>query len=349
MALEGPLKDLHIQDVFQLLDLGRKSGVLRVTSELRQTAGTVCFDRGGVVAAAMGDDPQPLGTRLVRVGKINGADLDRALGLQAGGDGRRLGDILVGLGVISRRELDRQLKAQIEETVFDLLRWSEGYFRFEEGGTYHAAVEAPVRVPTEALLMEAARRIDEWSRIGSKVSHLRLVPRLPPPETQGTEILDLVPFEWEVLAAVDGSRDLHSLAEMLGRSEFEVARTVYGLTNAGIVVLDDPAHPGEELEPGRDHAALLVPAREALAGGQYDLAAGALEEVLRADPLMPEARRLLGLCYAGLGRFTEALDLWSSWTRLADRTPGEDAEAATVARLQHAVETIEKELERYRD
>ena len=38
MALEGPLKDLHIQDVFQLLDLGRKSGVLRVTSELRQTA-----------------------------------------------------------------------------------------------------------------------------------------------------------------------------------------------------------------------------------------------------------------------------------------------------------------------
>ena len=52
MALEGPLKDLHIQDVFQLLDLGRKSGVLRVTSELRQTAGTVCFERGGVVAAA---------------------------------------------------------------------------------------------------------------------------------------------------------------------------------------------------------------------------------------------------------------------------------------------------------
>ena len=48
MALEGPLKDLHIQDVFQLLDLGRKSGVLRVTSELRQTAATVCFERGGV-------------------------------------------------------------------------------------------------------------------------------------------------------------------------------------------------------------------------------------------------------------------------------------------------------------
>jgi hypothetical protein len=349
MALEGPLKDLHIQDVFQLLDLGRKSGVLRVTSELRQTAGTVCFERGGVVAAAVGSDPQPLGARLVRTGKITPADLDHARAMQSGGDERRLGDILVGLGVISRRELERQLKAQIEEAVFDLLRWSEGYFRFEEGAAYHAAVEAPVRFPTEALLMEAARRIDEWSRIGSKVSHLRLVPRLPAPEAQGSEPLDLVPFEWEVLAAVDGSRDLHSLAEVLGRSEFEVARTVYGLTNAGIVVLDDPAHPGQEPEPGRDLAALLVPAREALAQGQYDIAAGALEELLRSDPLMPEARRLLGVCYAAIGRHREALDLWTSWTRLDSRTPGEEAESPAVERLRQSVETILKELERYRD
>ncbi|HUR92964.1 MAG TPA: DUF4388 domain-containing protein [Gemmatimonadales bacterium] len=349
MALEGPLKDLHIQDVFQLLDLGRKSGVLRVTSELRQTAGTVCFDRGGVVSAAVGSDPQPLGARLVRTGRITAADLDRARSMQSGGDPRRLGDILVSLGSIQRRELDRQLKAQIEEAVFELLRWSEGYFRFEEGAVCQAAVESPVRFPTEALLMEAARRIDEWSRIGSKVSHLRLVPRLPAPEAQGSEVLDLVPFEWEVLAAVDGARDLHSLAEVLGRSEFEVARTVYGLTNAGIVVLDDPAHPGHEAEPGRDLAALLVPAREALAHSQYDIAAGALEELLRSDPLMPEARRLLGLCYAALGRHREALELWASWNRLDSRTPGEEAESPAVERLRQSVETILRELERYRD
>ena len=78
MALEGPLKELHIQDVFQLLDLGRKSGVLRVTSELLQSAGTVCFDRGGVVAAAVGNDSQPLGGRLLRTGRITAADLERA-------------------------------------------------------------------------------------------------------------------------------------------------------------------------------------------------------------------------------------------------------------------------------
>jgi tetratricopeptide (TPR) repeat protein len=158
-----------------------------------------------------------------------------------------------------------------------------------------------------------------------------------------------VPFEWEVLAAVDGARDLHSLAEVLGRSEFEVARTVYGLTNAGIVVLGDPAHPGEEAEPGRDLAGLLVPAREALAQRQYALAAGALEELLRSDPLMPEARRLLGVCYAAVGRFGEALECWRAWGRLGTRTPGEETEAPAVERMRQAAETILKELERYHD
>lgn len=347
MALEGTLKDLHVQDVFQLLDLGRKSGVLRVTSELRQTAATICFDRGGVVAAALGSDPQPIGARLVRVGKITGEELDRARTLQTSGDSRRLGDILVDLGAISRRELDRQLKAQIEEAVFDLLRWTEGYFRFEEGAPCHAAVEAPVRSPTEALLMEGTRRLDEWSRIGSTVSHLGLVPRLP--DHNGAAPLDLVPFEWEVLAAVDGQRDLHALAAALGRSEFEVARTVYGLTSAGVLVLGDPATPGQEPEPGRDLAALLVPAREALAQGQYDIAAGALEEVLRRDPLMPEARRLLGVCQAALGRFGDALETWRLWTRLGPRTPGEEAATPAVERMRRAVEMLTHELERFRE
>ena len=349
MALEGPLKDLHIQDVFQLLDLGRKSGVLRVTSDLRQTAATVCFERGGVVGASLGSDPQPIGARLVRVGKITAEQLHRGRALQSGGDERRLGDILVGLGALSRRELDRQLKAQIEEAVFELLGWTEGYFRFEEGLPCQAAVEAPVRSPTEALLMEGARRLDEWSRIGSTVSHLGLVPRLPSADHNGSAPLDLIPFEWEVLAAVDGERDLHDLAEVLGRSEFEVARTVYGLTAAGVVVLGDPNRAGQEPEPGRDPAALLVPAREALAQGEYEIAAGALDEVLRRDPLMPEARRLLGVCQAAMGHFARAMETWHSWARLGPRSPGEEAESSSVERMRRAAETLLQELERHRE
>ena len=114
-----------------------------------------------------------------------------------------------------------------------------------------------------------------------------------------------------------------------------------------MVALGDPARPGQEPEPGRDPAALLVPAREALAQGSYDIAAGALEEVLRRDPLMPEARRLLGVCQAAMGHFARALETWHAWSRLGPRSPGEEAEAPAVERMRRAVETLVKELERH--
>ena len=51
MPIEGPLRELGIHDVFQLLDLSRKTGVLRVTSELRHNAGTVSFEGGTIIFA----------------------------------------------------------------------------------------------------------------------------------------------------------------------------------------------------------------------------------------------------------------------------------------------------------
>lgn len=349
MALEGPLKELHIQDVFQLLDLGRKTGLLRVTSELRQTAGTVSFEGGGVVAASLGKDPQPIRARLVRLGKITVKQLEQARALQQAGDSRRLGDILVASGAIARRELDRQLKAQIEETVFDLLGWAEGYFRFEEGAPLEAIVETPVRIPTEGLLMEAARRMDEWSRIEDKVPHLRVVPRLPAADNSTSGRLELAPLEWEVLAAVDGQRDLHALAEVLGRSKFDIARTAYALSSAGVIVLDSGSTRAPASDNGTHPGAQLDPVRQALARGEYEKAAVVLQQVMRADPLLPEARRLFGVCQAALGYFRGAAEAWKSWARLGTRTPAEEALSPAVDRLRQAAETLAEELESYRE
>jgi cytochrome c-type biogenesis protein CcmH/NrfG len=86
-----------------------------------------------------------------------------------------------------------------------------------------------------------------------------------------------------------------------------------------------------------------------MSNGEYDIAAGALDEVLRHDPLMPEARRLLGVCQAAMGRFSQALETWHSWTRLGPRSPGEEAEAPSVERMRRAVEMLMKELERFRE
>src|SRR5437870_5840100 len=199
MAIEGPLRELGIHDVFQLLDLSRKTGVLRVTSELRHNAGTIYFEEGTIIFAEIRSNPHPLGGLLMRTGKITEADLERARDMQQRqGDKRRLGEILVSLGAITQREVERQVRFQIEEVVFEVMSWNEGYFSFNEQPETKVPTEVSVRIPVEALLMEGARRIDEWSRIERRIPHVGVVPSLaPPPETGGGE-LDRLPRGREV-------------------------------------------------------------------------------------------------------------------------------------------------------
>src|ERR1051325_10625461 len=132
MAIEGPLRELGIHDVFQLLDLSRKTGVLRVSSELRDDEGTVFFDGGRVVHASIRSNRLPPEIALLQAGRITEADLERARQRQAKGRAAEIPDLLVEVGAITARELERQLRLQIESVVFEMMSWQEGFFSFEE-------------------------------------------------------------------------------------------------------------------------------------------------------------------------------------------------------------------------
>jgi hypothetical protein len=376
MAIEGPLRELGIHDVFQLLDLSRKTGVLRVTSDLRHNVGTVYFENGAIVFAEIKSNPHPLGALLLRTGKITEADLERARDMQQRqGDSRRIGQILVSLGAITQRELQRQIRFQIEEVVFELMSWNEGYFSFNEGGTFELSADSTVRIPVEALLMEGARRIDEWSRIEKRVPHVGVVPALAPPVESPDAELDLLPPEWEVLALVDGERDVRALATALGRSDFDVAKTVFGLESAGIVVIIDPgiasrgrstpaadmaelaaraedALRAKDAEGARaaaeqavqlfphDAAAHLLLGRAYLACARLPEAVDELRRTIRLDPLLAPAYRFLGYALVQSGRFGDALEQWDQWERLAPRIEGEPEMVDEVRRARDAAQTL---------
>ena len=134
MAIEGPLRELGIHDVFQLLDLSRKTGALRVTSELRDNEGTVLLRPRPVVYAAIRSNPHPLGELLLRGGQDHARPISRARATRSARRSRsaKLGELLVESGAITQRELERQVRFQVEEVVFELMSWREGFFSFEE-------------------------------------------------------------------------------------------------------------------------------------------------------------------------------------------------------------------------
>ena len=310
MAIEGPLRELGIHDVFQLLDLSRKTGTLTVTSELRDNEGTVWFDGGKVIYATIKSNPHPLGLMLVKSGKVTEADLDRALLIQkTRNDGRRFGEILVELNVLSPRELERQDKLQVEEVVFELMSWREGFFSFEERVVSDVPLDARIRISTESLLMEGARRIDEWSRIADKVPSLSVIPTLAPVEDDRASVLDLLPHEWEVLMMIDGDRDLRGIAGGLGRSEFEVAKIAYGLVSTGVVELRTPARASVATMAamaGPEEA--LAHARECLHAGKNDEALASARAAQQGDPSSTEARLIAARALVRLARYQDAVE-----------------------------------------
>src|SRR2546426_8055771 len=310
MPIEGPLRELGIHDVFQLLDLSRKTGVLRVTSELRHNAGTVYFEAGAIIFAEIRSNPHPLGALLLRTGKITEADLERGRDMQQRqGDQRRLGEILVSLGAITPRELQRQIRFQIEEVVFELMSWRGGYFSFTEGTLTDLPTDATVRIPTEALLMDGARRIDEWSRIEGRIPHLGVIPTLAPPAGGPDGELDLLPPEWEMLAMVDGQRDLRTIASELGRSDFEVAKTLFGLESAGLVALVDPGTVKRERSTiTSDLAELVARAEDALERRELEPARALAEQAAGVHPHDPTVHLLLGRIDLPAGRPAAGVD-----------------------------------------
>jgi hypothetical protein len=238
MPIEGELRDLGVHEIFQLLDLGRKTGALHVRSVLRENAGAVYFDRGAVVGATIRTNPHLLGAVLVRGGMVSEEQIENARQVQQAGDRRRLGRILVDQGVLDARSLARHMRLQIEAVVLELLSWQEGSFAFNEISVAELPVDIEVRVSAESLLMEASRRVAAWSEIQDLVPSGEVVPVFAPlRDKENAPRIALRPPDWTVLAAVDGSRSIVEIADTVGFEPFDVARSIHGMIATSLLEL----------------------------------------------------------------------------------------------------------------
>ncbi len=335
MPIEGPLRELGIHDVFQLLDLSRKTGILRVTSDLRGDEGMVYFESGRVVHGSIRSKPQPTEEVLVAAGKITPAELERARALVAEhGSEANLTDMFIQAGVVSERDLERLLKQRLEGIVFDLMSWREGFFSFEERAITEVPAGARVTIATESLLMEGARRIDEWSRIADKVPSLAVIPALAPLSEDHESQLDLLPHEWEVLTMIDGSRDLRAIASALGTGEFDVAKVAYGLATTGVIEIHNPRRLSASILPPDpvQHPA-IARARSLATGGRTADAIAELHKAAQDSPTTAELFLEIGYLSVRGGDLDGARVAWERFLKLS---PADAAAAHVRAALDAA-------------
>jgi Domain of unknown function (DUF4388) len=145
-------------------------------------------------------------------------------------DGPHQGEIYLHEGRIVHAKLDDTAG---EEAVYALAIWSQGDFKFDHGvATEHRTISKS----NTNLLMEAARRLDEWRVLSKKIPSTDMVPEFVVQEHREGQI-SLNTSEWMVLSKIDGQRSIKQMAAASGLSVFDVAKILYGLVATGLIRL----------------------------------------------------------------------------------------------------------------
>ncbi len=159
MSLEGRLEDLSLPDIFQIISLSKRSGVLTLIR--KEGTGRLVFNQGKVIYASS-DNKSRLGYTLVRKGIITDEDLENGLRVQKVKRSKKpLGTVLVEMNVLNREVLKKEIEEHITEVIRDFLKWEHGSFHFELGGVSEEEIVMKNGLEAEFLLLEATRLQDE--------------------------------------------------------------------------------------------------------------------------------------------------------------------------------------------
>jgi hypothetical protein len=254
MALEGTIKDFGLPDIFQLIGLQRKTGILTLKNE-KETV-TITFENGMVVMADSSAKrlEDRLGYVLVKQNKLTKERLEEALSTQKA-TLQRLGHILTTSNAITNKDLKDALQVQVSQIVFKVFRWRDGEYHFAPTDSVDYDRDNFNPMSSDFILMEGIRMVDEWPIIEKKIPSMDIVFRTvvdsgaievgdADPEgssdpkrgaASSSGRIRLTPEEERVFHKVDGTRTVQGIIDSTGLGEFEVSRILFDLLNRNII------------------------------------------------------------------------------------------------------------------
>jgi hypothetical protein len=261
MALEGTLRDFSLADIFQLIGLQRKTGVLTLRG--KDDTVTVTFLDGKVVGADSLNRrlENRLGSVLIKGGTLTQDQLNRALEIQRE-TLQRLGFILTHYGIISADSLKQAIQLQILQIVYRLFRWKDGDYHFSQETTIEYDRDNVVPITAESILMEGARMMDEWPIIEKRIRSHDMVFRKKLTDQEivvvGADDADEIDFAPDAMTSrkkkniisdkiriseeekaiydmVDGTQTVGDIIEISRFSEFDTNKALYELLTRDLI------------------------------------------------------------------------------------------------------------------
>jgi len=282
MGLRGDLTTMGLEDIFQWLAVGKKTGVLELKGFLHTKR--VYFHDGKVSSVWSSDPREYLGQYLLAYNRINEEQLREALATQED-ENQLLGRILVSRQLITETEIRRIVQLKVEESIYDTFLWDVGTFEFHDGQTPPQKTML-LSLDVTGIVLEGARRVDEWKRVRNVIKGGDAV--LDAVSEAIAEMLPLAPEDADLLGRLDGHKTIDQVIIEMRAPEFKIHKLIFDLHEKGMVRI---VRQGGKL--GDRSSLQLQRARQLVEKQKLQEAQEELRLILHDQPKLQEATRML--------------------------------------------------------
>jgi hypothetical protein len=229
MPLEGDLKSFNLPSILQLISQERLTGVLKI--KRKSEVVDIGFHEGLITGAFFerGDAVERLENYLVKSGylKQNLFEMIREIYQETK---RPIMNIILEDKYLSIEEVEKVIRFKIQEVIDEVFNWQEGEFKFEQSSVIYPKSILKVRLKTESVVLEAARRYDEWPKISKVITSSDLVyKKIDRPELK----LKLAEDEERIVSLIDGHRNIVDIVDISGLGKFHTYSCLYRLLTTG--------------------------------------------------------------------------------------------------------------------
>lgn len=253
MALEGTIREFGLADIFQLIGLQKKTGILFLKGG--ESTVNISFEDGMVVKTEDSEkrEKYQIGRILINRGQITEGQLQEALEIQKS-TLQNIGHIFVGQGFITKEQLNDGLSFQMCEAIYKVFRWKGGDYKFyQDKVDYDRKAIKPIS--SEHILMEGIRMLDEWPLVEKKLPGFETILQRKSgcsSALRGEEAADDIFGGFDsgeggilskeatgVLDMIDGIRSIYEIIEHSSLGEFEASKAIVELIEKKLVISAD--------------------------------------------------------------------------------------------------------------
>lgn len=167
MAISGDIDTMPLADLFQWVEMNRKTGCLEVKwqHEWNIMEKRIYFQNGVIVFASSNKQEERLGDFLISKKLTSKEEFEKCL--KEGKEKNKLmTDVMQANNIISKEQLTKILTELAENIIFDLFRWETGTFSFTTHPVPEPILQAEIQLNGQGIIMEALRRLDEERKDG---------------------------------------------------------------------------------------------------------------------------------------------------------------------------------------